>query len=77
MTRGWWLAAAAVLAGSVVLEIAFHDAGHSLYWWHDVPGFDFVYGLAGCAAIVVISKAIGSAWLQRPETYFGEDEERP
>lgn len=76
MTGRWWVAGAVTLIVSVVAEVVFHDASHSLFWWHDVPGFDFVYGLAGCAAIVVVSKAIGSRWLQRPDGYFDEDEER-
>jgi hypothetical protein len=74
VTRRWWMAAA-VLAVSIAAEIAFHDASHSLYWWHDVPGFDFVFGAAGCAAIVVVSKAIGSVWLQRPEPDGGGADE--
>ena len=77
MTRGWWIAAALTLAVSVLLEVLFHDAGHALYWWQALPGFDFVYGLAGCAAIVVLSKAAGAAFLQRPEPADSEGGDRP
>jgi hypothetical protein len=66
----------AVIVASVIVEAVVHDASHSTAWWHDVPGFDALYGLAGCAVIVVVSKALGALWLQRRETYFDDDEER-
>ncbi|HXE81526.1 MAG TPA: hypothetical protein VNK41_12290 [Vicinamibacterales bacterium] len=72
MNRAGWIAGALVVAATLALEVAFHDAGHSFYWWHAVPGFDFVYGLVGCAAIVVISKWIGAAGVQRPESYYDD-----
>jgi hypothetical protein len=70
----WWVITAAVAALSVAAEVAFHDAAHALYWWHRVPAFDLVYGLLGCLAIIVLSKALGKAWLQRPEDYYGTGE---
>lgn len=74
MSRTAWLAGGVALAASVAMEIAFHDPGHSLSWWHEVPGFDFVFGLAGAAALVLAAKAAGSIGLRRPETYYDEDE---
>ena len=69
-----WLLVAAVLAlVSVAAEVAWHDASHAYFWWHRVPGFDLVFGFAGCVAIVVASKALGAWWLQRREDYW-EDE---
>lgn len=73
MTRGW--AVTALLAGAtVVLEIVFRHAAHPVLPWHSVPAFDLVYGAAGCALIVLGSKALGAAGLQKPESYYGEDE---
>ncbi len=40
--------------------------------WRDLPGFDFAVGIAGCAAIVWISKWIGRRFVQRPEGYYDE-----
>jgi hypothetical protein len=37
-----------------------------------MPAFHALYGLAGCAAIVWVSKWLGKAFLQAPES----DEER-
>jgi hypothetical protein len=60
---------------SLLAEIAGRESLHALYWWHAVPGFDLFYGLLGCVAIVLISKAAGKWFLQRPQDYYGE--ERP
>jgi hypothetical protein len=60
----------AASAATVVAEIATHDPGHAVFPWHAVPGFDLVYGAAGCVAIIVLSKALGKAWLQRDEDYW-------
>jgi hypothetical protein len=70
MTARWWIAIAVVVALTVAGEVAFHDAAHALHWWHELPGFDLVYGLVGCLAIIVVSKALGKVWLQRPEDYY-------
>ena len=57
------------MAATAVVEVALHTA-HAVFPWHAVPGFDFVYGAASCAAIVVVSKALGKAWLQRDEDHW-------
>ena len=36
--------------------------------------FDFVYGTAGCLALVLGAKWLGHAWLQRERLYGDEDE---
>lgn len=33
---------------------------------HHVPGAPALVGAVGCVAIVVVSKALGTWWLQRP-----------
>lgn len=73
MRRGW-VAGAVVAAATVALELAFRHAAHPILFWHAVPAFDLVFGFLGCALIVVVSKALGRAWLQRPEDGYGEDE---
>lgn len=73
MRRGW--AAGALVAGAtLVLELVFRHAAHPVYPWHSAPAFDLVYGFLGCALIVVASKALGRARVQKPESYYGEDE---
>ncbi len=73
--RRFWIANGAVVLASIVAELAFHHLGHPVYWWHRLPGFDFVYGLAGCIAIVLVSKWLGKLFIQRPEKYH-EDKPR-
>lgn len=69
MTR-WWIAAAVVAFATAAAEVVWHDASHAYSWWHEVPAFDLAFGFLGCVAIVVLSKALGRWWLQRPEGYW-------
>jgi len=64
---------AAVLIISVVLEIAF-VTHKTYYWWHEVTGFSLIYGLVGCAVLIVAAKLLGKL-IQRKENYYdgGED----
>lgn len=66
----WWGAAAAAAAVSVAAEVVAGPYGY--FPWHFIPGFDLVYGLAGCLAIIVLSKAAGKWFIQRPEGYTPE-----
>ena len=68
MTRARWIAIAAAVS-LVILELAGSHA-HEETWWHAMPAFDLLYGAAGCVAIVLISKLLGSAWLQRSENHY-------
>jgi len=74
VTAGRW---ALLVAGAValsLLDLLGHPHGED--WWHHVPGFDLLYGLAGCLLIVIGSKALGKLGIQRPERFYerGEDE---
>ena len=40
------------------------------YAWDHIPGFYAIYGGLSCAVIVVVSKAIGAAFLQKPEDWY-------
>ena len=61
------------LAVLLVVEAAapyvlYPDAGH--FPFENLPGWGSVYGLASCAAIIVVSKILGKLWLARRETYY-------
>jgi hypothetical protein len=71
--KRWLVAVALFVAASVVLELPFRHLIHSELPWHLVPGFDFVYGFLGCAVIVLASKWLGHALLQRPEDYYDRE----
>lgn len=71
MTRGRWLAMAAAIS-LIILDLAGAHA-HSETWWHAMPAFDLLYGVAGCVAIVLVSKFLGSTLLQRRENYYERD----
>ena len=52
---------------SAAVELLLPAAEASLPWWHRTLAFHAAYGLVGCALIVVVAKALGKSWLQRPE----------
>jgi hypothetical protein len=62
---GWALAAALGLL--VLLEYLLIPHEHPVFPWHRVPGYSAIIGLAGAAALVLLTKALGSLFLQRPE----------
>jgi len=59
------LAAVAILAAAVGVEALDHGH-HAGGFWHRLPGFHFAFGLVGCYAIVVVSKALGRLGIQQP-----------
>lgn len=64
-----------LVALGVALDVLYRHLAHAEYPWHRLPGFDFVYGLAGCAAIVIVSKWLGHGFLQREERYYDDGSE--
>jgi len=63
--RGTLVGATVLAAATVALDLLAHPHGDT--WWHHTPGFDLIFGFVGCAVIVIVSKALGKAALQRPE----------
>ena len=66
------IAAGVTAIATVAAEVALRAHAHPVLPWHEVPAFDLVYGLAGCALIVYGSKALGRAFVQRPEERGGD-----
>lgn len=66
-SRGLALAAG---TGAVALALPYVTPVAHHYPWDEIPGFYAVYGGLGCAAIVLVSKALGKALLQRPEDWY-------
>lgn len=68
------VASGAVLVLSILIELLFvHHHVH--YWWHAFVGFDIIYGFLGCVAIIVVSKFLGKAFIQKKEDYYGGGED--
>jgi hypothetical protein len=42
----------------------------------NTPGLTIATGFVGCAAIIYVSKFLGSRFLQREETYYADVEEQ-
>lgn len=74
MRRRAWAAGTLLAGGTVVLELAYGHGAHGAAPWHAWPLFDLAFGLLGCALIVVASKGLGRAFLQKPESFYREDE---
>jgi len=72
-TRGALVGATVLAAAAVALDLVAHPHGDT--WWHHTPGFDLIFGFAGCAVIVIVSKALGKAGLQRPERSAADSED--
>lgn len=72
-TRGWAFAAA---AGLLALALPYLLNAHVHHgFWDTIPGWWAWYGGLGCAVIVLVSKALGKALLQKPESFYGKDDD--
>ena len=73
MKRLWFVALALLASTMILLDLIYRHHAHAEFWWHVTPAFDLLYGFVGCAGIILISKWIGHAWLQRDETFYEDD----
>lgn len=64
-----------ILIGVLILIEVVFVHHHAHFWWHEVIGFDVIYGLLGCLVLIVVSKGLGKLFIQRKEDYYdgGED----
>ena len=66
--------ASLVIILSIIVEVLFVDI-HGKFWWHELMGFDIIFGLSGCLLLIVGAKALGKEFLQRSEDYYAGGEE--
>jgi len=59
---------AAALVALALLEATVIPHYHPTFPWHHVPGYAALIGLIGCLVVVLLSKWLGKAVLQRPES---------
>ena len=62
--------AVVVLAEIVALIIGLIIDTHPHFWFELIPAWGSLYGLASCAAIIIVSKFLGKRWLMRREDYY-------
>ncbi|WP_440997676.1 hypothetical protein [Arhodomonas sp. SL1] len=64
-----------VMALLVVADL-FKEPHYERFPWDGIGGFAALYGFVSCVLIIVVSKALGYAFLYRKEDYYGESEDR-
>ena len=67
--RGFYLGLVVIALAEIVLPRFFHGE-HSHFSFERFPAWGSLYGLASCAAIILVSKLIGKVWLMRREDYY-------
>ncbi len=58
---------AALLLVLVIIEATITPHYAPKFPWHHLPGYAAIIGLGACLVVVIASKALGKAFLQRPE----------
>jgi hypothetical protein len=67
----------AVLVIMALLVVAglFKEPKYERFAWDSFGAFAALYGFISCVLIIVVSKALGYAFLYRKENYYGEAED--
>lgn len=60
-----------MVLAEIVLPLVFHG-GHPHFSFESFPAWGSIYGFVSCAAIIVVSKLIGKAWLMRREDHYDD-----
>lgn len=64
-----------VVAGVLFVSLAAELSGihlHSASWWPFPGGYNVFFGFFGCWILIVLSKIVMSALLQRSEGYYDD-----
>lgn len=72
MKRFHWILLAVPVAGSLALQLFGPEHPHPKPW-DGIPLFYGAFGFVGCVLIILVSKALGKAFLQKPEDYYERD----
>ncbi len=59
-----------VFLGLVVISDFFVHHDHVNFLWDKIPGWWSAYGFISTVVMIVLSKAIGHAWLMKSEDYY-------
>lgn len=55
---------------SLILSLYVTAEHNPHFFWEKMPGFDALFGFAGCTLIIIGSKVLGHKWLQKNEDYY-------
>jgi len=74
LVERWRLLAVIVLVIMTLLVVADFaiEPSYQRYPWDGLGGFGALYGFISCIVIIVVSKALGYAFLYRPDDYYDE-----
>ncbi len=67
--RWFYIGLALIALAEIILPLVFHGEQHH-FSFEGFPAWGSLYGLASCAAIIILSKLIGKVWLMRREDYY-------
>jgi len=70
VSRPWQIALGIALATSLAVDLVLPGKDVKHVWEHET--FFAWFGLLGCIAIILVSKALGKRLLQRPASYYEE-----
>ncbi|MDQ8202060.1 hypothetical protein [Pelagicoccus sp. SDUM812003] len=74
MKKIHWILLGLVTLASLVLQYFGPPHPHP-HAWDSIPLFYCMFGFVGCVLIIVVSKFLGKAWLQKKEDYYkGEND---
>jgi hypothetical protein len=62
----------ALMAALVVADLLI-PAAYQRFPWDRIGGFGALYGFVSCVLIIVVSKALGTLLLYRPEDYYDDE----
>jgi hypothetical protein len=67
-----WIILGILTVGTLLLW-AFGPEHPYPHAWDHIPLFYAIFGFVGCLLIIIVSKALGKAFLQKKEDYYERD----
>ena len=61
-----------IMAMLVIADLLIEPA-YIRYPWDGIGGVGAIYGFVSCVVIIVVSKALGYAFLYKPENYYDDE----
>ena len=65
-----YILAAIAIGVATIIEMTPLNHPHVYSWWHEVPGFDAIFGFFGCALLIFVAKVVLAPIIQKKEDYY-------